>query len=128
MRVLPGLISEPSAADLAGMLGSPAPGALMLPPDATFTYRRLTVPAAQRTPWPKLIPGLKALPWIRIDPAVAFSLAVVKVSVEAATEATPEPAMEAPPELSLLLQPRFAPDGGLEHGQGAMPGSPGVQL
>src|SRR5690349_9941882 len=103
-------------------------GAVMLPPDAILTYKRLMMPAVQRTPWPKLRPGLNAVPWMSTDPTVGFSLAVVKASVGVASELEPAALIEAPPFAALLSQPRLGPAGGLPHGQRLMPGSPGVQV
>src|SRR5712671_45048 len=103
-------------------------GAVMLPPTAILTYRRLMMPAVQRTPWPKLSPALNAVPWISTEPTVGFSPAVVKTSVGVVSELEPAALIEAPPVAPLLSQPRLAPVGGLAHGQRLMPGSPGVQV
>src|SRR5689334_5862731 len=102
-------------------------GALMLPPTATLTYRRLIVPAVQRTPWPKETPAFSVVPWIRTEPTVAFSPAVLKTSVGLESWFEPEPLIEAPPVAPLLLQPRAAPAGGLAHGQASTPPEPGAQ-
>src|SRR5258706_8240702 len=103
-------------------------GAVMLPPAEILTYRRLIAPAAQRTPWPKPMPGLNPVPCSSTDPRVGFSSAVVKLSVGVASEFRPEALIEAPPVAPLLSQPRLGPAGGLAHGQRLMPGSPGVQV
>src|ERR1043165_1271365 len=93
----------------------------MLPPTASLTYSLTSGLPAQRTPWPKATPVLRALPWSRTEPTVAFSPAVVKTRVGLESSVSPAPLSEAPPVASSLSQPRPGPDGGFEHGHGPTP-------
>src|ERR1043165_568541 len=123
-RVVPAPIVSPSNAERAETLRSLAPGALMLPPEAPFTYRRFSVPATQRTPCPKAWPvALRLVPCSTIVVLVARSPLVVKTSVSFASDALPLALIEAPPVASLLSQPRPAPAGGFAHGQSIVPAS-----
>src|SRR5258708_24956205 len=109
-RSWPAESGSPRSAERAGTSRSPPPrfGALMLPPDATLTYRRFSKPAVQRTPWPKTSPlVLLAVPCSSIDVAVAVSPAVVKTRVGLESVFDPVALIDAPPECALLSQPRI---------------------
>ncbi|MBK7642162.1 MAG: serine/threonine protein kinase [Planctomycetes bacterium] len=77
----PGWIGRPSCKERCATVASPAArsGARMLPPAASFTYKRLSVPPAQRIPWPKTAPfGTRASPCRSTLVAVGRSPVVVK--------------------------------------------------
>jgi ABC-type methionine transport system permease subunit len=59
--------------------------------------------------------------------AVGFSPLVVNTTVSPSKAAVPLALKTAPPVAELLSQPRPALEGGLLHGQGKTPATPGLQ-
>src|SRR5690348_12280934 len=101
----------------------------MAPPEAVFTYKRLSEPPAQRTPWPNVTPEeISALPCSRMLVAVGFSSVVLNTTVSPPSEAVPVELNSAPPVAEELSQPRLPPEGGLAHGQASTPLEPGTQM
>src|SRR5689334_14136262 len=91
-------ITSPSAAERAQTFGSPGPGTLTAPSEASLMYIRRSVPAMQRRPSPRCVAGAIELPCTTKLSAEGASYALERSSESDPTLGFPEAESRAPAE------------------------------